>query len=817
MLINHLKVSFRSLWKNKRYTLLNLMGLSLAMATCLLILQYVGYELSFDQFHENKDQLYRVVNDRFQNGERVQKGTITYPAVGPTMVEEYPEIEACARLFFEGSVLIHKGEDIYRAEESIYADEYFFDLFSFEMLARDGKILLDEPFEIVLTEKIARHFFDIQNDDFNTIINQTLELDRDEQPYRIVGVCKNLPSNSLIQADVFPSYASFVQIVGPAAKNSWQYSDFYHYLKINQGADIAKLEEQLVDFSARHFKGDEVSGADETFYLQPLNEAHLYSSDLEYEIGQVANGKIVWSMLGVAFFILLLAWVNYINMASVRAIERAKEVGIRRVVGASRHHLLSQFLTESALVNGISLGLGVLITFAIQPWLNQLFSEPIFSLTYLFSSRTYTSLMIGLLCWIAGGVLLSGVYPTLLLLRQRSSEVLKGSFKQSKGSQVFRQGLVVFQFAASVALISLTIMAFHQLRYLNKQDLGINLNQVLRVSGPELMAFDTAFIEHIDAFKTTLAQHPDIQQVSMSSRVPGDNTGRIFGVQKLGSEEQNLTFRFIETDHDFDEAFELPLLAGRDLKHSDHNTDFGAIQNIVINKKGVTALGYNNAENAIGRQLKFWGKSWTIVGVLENYHQQSFHHPIEPTLYLPVYNSNQAFSVRLNSAEANEAITYIHSTFSQFFPGNIFEYQFLDQRFQRQYDNDQQFGSVILFFTILAIFIAFLGILGLASYMAFLRTKEIGIRKVLGASLPQIIGLLSKRFIRLAFIGAVLAIPIAWYITNAWLADFVYRVDIHMGLFALAGLLAVVLALVTVEWQSMRAAMANPVDSLKIE
>jgi putative ABC transport system permease protein len=817
MLLNHFKIAFRSLFKQRRYTLLNIAGLAMGMATCLLLLQYVGYELSFDRFHTDSDQIYRVINDRFQNGERVQKGTITYPTIGPVMAEEYPEIERYTRIFFEGNALIRREEEIYRTSACLYADEHFFDVFSFELLAGDRKKILTQPFELVLTEKIARHFFDIKGEGFDAVLGQEFEIDRDGQPYTVVGVCADFPSNSLLEADILPSYKTFIQLTDGGADNSWQYSDFYHFLKLRPDTEIAALEAQFVDFSLRHFKGEKVSNAEERFYLQPLHEAHLYSNGLEYEIGRTSNGLVVWSMLGIAFFILLLAWVNYINLASVRAIERAKEVGIRRIVGADKSHLFRQFIIEAAVINGLSFGLAVLIAFALQPSFVRLMGEQGNFLSSLLTSEVHRALLLGLAGWMVAGIGLSGLYPAFLLLRQQATDVLKGNYKQSERSKNLRRGLVVFQFAASITLISVTVLAFQQLRFLNQQDLGVDLEQLLRVSGPELTAFDSTYIENIQAFKESLKQHSNIEAASTSSRVPGENTGRIFGLQKVGGGGLNLTFRFIETDHDYEETYGLQPLAGRGLEYGDHNLNFSALQNVVINQEGAKALGYKDVESAINQRITFWNKEWTIVGVLPDFHQQSFHHPIEPIVFLPLYNNYQAFTLRVNSQDIPSAIQHIEKTFHQFFPGNILDFQFLDQRYQRQYEADQQFGSILLFFTILSILIACLGIFGLASYMAFLRTREIGIRKVLGASVAQIVSLLSRDFVRLALTGALIAIPLGWYLSGRWLQDFSYRIEIQWWVFVLGGGLAVLLAVVTVGIESVRAAASNPADSLKSE
>jgi putative ABC transport system permease protein len=815
MLKRYLKIAVRNLWKHGEYSLLNLFGLALAAATCIMILQYVGYELSFDRFHDDAERIYRVVNDRFQDGERVQKGTITYPAVGPAMAAEYPEVEAFSRLAYPGHVLLQQENKIHRVDDAFFVDEHFWSMFSFPLLAKERDTIQNNAWEVVLSASLARQFFDIFNDDFSKLLGETIHLQGQQQPFRIVGICEDFPVNSLLQANLLVSYASFIQMQGEGADISWEWSDFYHYLKLKPGTDVKALEEKFVDFSQRHFNGEEVSNAEERFYLQALRAAHLYSADLEYEIGHTANGRTVWAMMGIAFFILILAWVNYINLASVRAIERAKEVGIRRIVGAERWQLSFQFITESAIVNIGSIILGFLIAGWLQPWFANLTGIPLSFNTFLLGGGVQSLLLAGLFGWLVLSILLAGWYPAALLWQQQSTEVLKGRYQQSGNSHTLRRGLIIFQFAASVTLISVTWIAFRQLDYLNKKDLGVNMSTIVRVSGPELTPFDSLFIERVHAFKEALMASPAIHQATMSSRVPGDHTGRVFGVRQGGASQKNLTFSFVEVDHDYEDTYQLPVLAGRGLRRTDHHVNYQAISNLLINEQGAEALGYQNPDEGIGQQLSFWGKDWTIVGVLPDFHQESLHHPIAPTVYLPVYGSYQAFSVRIDAAQTDVALQHIEDAFARFFPGNIAEFQFLDKRFHQQYQSDQRFGAVLLFFTLLAILIACLGVLGMASYMAFLRTKEIGIRKVLGASVAQLVALLSRDFVRLAGIGALIAIPVAWYTAQKWLNNFSYKADIGFWIFPLGGLLAIVLAWFTVSIQSIKTALANPVDSLK--
>lgn len=818
MLSNYFKIALRNLTRNRLYTGLNLLGLTVGMAACLLILQYVSYEWSYDRFHEKADNICRVVNDRYQSGKRVQIGTITYPAVGPLMDEDYPEIINHTRIFFQGSTILHRKENMLRSTGGYFVDNEFLNLFSFGLLAGDRSTALQGPRQIVLTEKVARHFFDVADGDYSQLIGQSIRLSRDEQPYQITGILADIPDNSLLKPDMLASYATLGLYMGEeAVGQSLQWSDFYHYLEVRPGTDIAALERKLEDFSARHFKGEEVSGAEEHFYLQPLKEAHLNSMHLEYEIGEVGSGRVTWALLAIALFILALAWINYINLSSVRAIERAKEVGIRRVAGARRSQLARQFITEAAIVNAISLAMAAYLAYLAAPLLSSRLEVNLSWQHLLSDDGLQQILLAGLLSWLLSGILFSGLYPAFLLGRQQTVLVLKGQYRQSEGSQRLRKGLVVFQFAASIALVSVTWMVFQQVRFMTRQSLGVNIDQVLRVSQPEQTNWDSTYIERVQSFKDALTAHPDIKAVTASSRAPGERMGRIFGMERQGMEGQSLSSNFIEVDHEYAETYGLETAAGRDLRATDHNVHWPMIENVVVNESAAEQMGFEQPEEAVGAVLRFWDKEWTVVGVLRDFHQMSFHHAIEPIVFLPVYHNQEPFSVRISGKNADRAIEHLAAEYRRFYPGNLLEYEFLDERVQRLYEADRRFGSVLLFFTVLAILVACLGLFGLASYMAFLRAKEVGIRKVLGASVPGIVGLLSKDFVRLVGWAALIATPLAWLAGRLWLRDFAYRINLPWWVFIAAGVMAVFIALATVSWQAARAALANPVEALRSE
>ena len=819
MLKNHFKLAFRNLLRNKSQSVILVGGLTVGMAACILLLQYVNFELGFDGFHAKSKNIYRVVNERIQNGETVQKGTITYPTVGKAMQDDFPEVKNATRIAYSSDLMITKDERIEPVEPGLWVDEHFFEIFDFPVLAGDGLGLLDETNELVLTRALADRYYPAAKGNYEAILGEELIIDRYPDPFKIVGVLEDVPANSSMQFEMLISYASAIRYWGEGADNSWTWSDYYHYLELEEGADAKALETKLADFSQRHFRGTEVSGSEEVFTLQPLSEAHLYSAGLEYEITETASGQAVWSLLFIAFFILVLAWINYINLSSVRAIERAKEVGVRKVIGATRGQLVWQFLSEALVVNLASLILAVALVQAFSPWFAANFNMDVESLRFFTGGQMSLYLGLSLVGLILGGVIVSGAYPAWLLSSPHVSSVLKGMFTKDLGGAGLRKGLVVFQFTMSIALITATWLVSQQIDYMNKQDLGIDISQVMTVNSPEMSQWDSTFIERMDAFKAELVKFPGVESAATSNRAPGERMGRIFGLQKKeeGTDGQSFTSNVINADFEFAKTYYLEPVAGRFFRQSDHSYDWAAVDKIAINEATAKMLGYTDYESAIGKGVRFWDKDWRIVGVMPDYHQRSLHTAIEPIVFISSYSTFNLLSVRLSGENTDQTIAQVKETYGQFFPGNTFDYSFVNDDFQEYYESDQRFGNILSFFTLLTLLVACLGLFGLASYTTFLRTKEIGVRKVLGASSAGIVMLLSKDFIKLVIVALVIATPIAWYLIKIWLQEYAYRIEIDWWVFGLAGVAAILIAFLTVGTQSMKAALGNPVESLRSE
>jgi putative ABC transport system permease protein len=816
MIKNYFKIAWRNLWKNKIFSAINIFGLAVGMAACLLILQYVSFKLSYDQFHQKADDIYRVVNDRYQNGKLIQHGTITYSAVGKALNDDFEEVMKNTRVEPSSGVIITHNDKKLNEPDLFYVENSFFDLFSFPLIAGDKQAILKAPYTLILSENLARKIFDYKGSDFNQFVGQSLKLNSDTVLYKIDGICKDVPINSHLKFNMLISYQSLISGGWKEADYDFTASDFWHYVQLKPNTDYKALNTKLAAFGQRHFQGNKISGSDEKFYLQPLAKAHLYS-DFEYEIGTTASASVVWNLLIIALFIIILAWVNYINLSTARSIERAKEVGIRKVVGGYTSQLIGQFMTESTIVNIVSLVLAVVIVLTAQKGFNTLVQSDL-SLSYLFvKGLSGYNVLLGLILMLILGIILSGFYPAFVLSSFQPITVLKGKMSHSKKGILLRKSLVVAQFSITIALIIGAMVVLKQVRFMKDKALGFNMEQMLIVNPPVLTQWDSTFINKINSFKEELKQLSAVKGAATSWNVPGGEMGRSFNIRANDSASNSTTMRHNGVDYDFMSVYGVKLLAGRQFNSTDHNANFEQVHNTIVNNIAVKLLGFASPEAAIGKQIKRGQKTWDIVGVVSDFHQKSLRFPLEPMFFMPNYSNSSLISIKLQPTNLSSTIESIKQKYTAFFPSNLFDYTFLDDRFNRQYQNEQLFGKIFNLFAALTIFVACLGLFGLAMFSTLQRTKEIGIRKVLGASVPNIIGLISKDFLVLVSISILIACPIAYYFMSKWLEDFAYRTTMSWWIFALAGVMAFSVALLTVSFQAIKAAVANPVKSLRTE
>jgi putative ABC transport system permease protein len=570
-------------------------------------------------------------------------------------------------------------------------------------------------------------------------------------------------------------------------------------------------------FSQKHFEGNKISGSNETFYLQPLSKAHLYS-DFEYEIGVTGSATVVWALLVIALFIITIAWVNYINLATARSVERAREVGIRKVVGCERRQLITQFLAESALVNLLSMGIAIVLVLLLQSAFNKLLNYQL-SLSYLFTKGLNGySILIGLVSIVVVGIFVSGLYPAFVLSSFKPIAVLKGKFGSSQKGIFFRKALVIGQFTVTIGLIIGSLVVMKQIRYMSQKQLGFTLDQVLVVRPPSLTNWDSTFINHVNSFKEELKKISHVQAAATSWNVPGGDIGRSFNVRQADSATTNqFTVRHTAVDYDFLNVYGIKVIAGRNFNPTDHNPRGANLRSMMVNRSAARLLGFKSPEDAIGKTILRGTRRWDVVGVVEDYHQKSLRYPMEPMIFMPFYGTNNQISVKLTPGDLAGTIAQIKNKYEAFFPGNLFDYNFLDETFNRQYENEQLFGKAFGIFAGLAIFVACLGLLGLTMFATIQRTKEIGVRKVLGASVSNIVLLLSRSFLKLILLSAIVAFPLAWWAMHTWLEDFAYRVNMGWWIFILAGASALLIALTTISFQAIKAALANPIKSLRTE
>jgi len=818
MIKSYFKTAWRNLWKNKVFSLINILGLSLGMAACLLILQYVNFELSYDHFNQNAPDIYRIVNDRYQNNKLIQHGTITYSGVSKAMKDDYPEVQNYTRVLPMGQQILTYNDKKIPKEQAFAVDNSFFSMFSYPVIAGDSKTALKEANTVVISETLARKIFDIHNNNFDVCIGKLIKVAQDTFPSKVITVLKDVPENSFLQFDMLISYQTIIHSYGnKQADYDFTDSDYWHFIQLKSGTDHKVFDSKLAAFSQRHFQGNKISGSIEKFHLQPLLKAHLYS-DTEYEIGNTGSYTVVWGLLIIAFFIIGIAWVNYINLATARSVERAKEVGIRKVTGASQGQLIRQFLTESFIINIISLGIAVMMVYLAQSAFNGVVQHQL-SFAYLLKRGLGGYLIsVGLLVVILMGIFISGFYPAFVLSAFKPIMVLKGRFSSSKRGVILRKGLVIGQFAITVVLITGSFVVYKQIKYMNEQKLGVNIDQMLVVNGPSFVHQDTTFVTRTNALVAELDQIPGVKNAATSFWVPGNEMGRNFGIRSSdGDPNTHFTMRYDGVSRDYLKTYGMQLLAGRNFTATDYDPDFNKLHNLILNENAIKLLGFKSPREAIGHIMLNQTKKWDIVGVVADFHQKSLRYPIEPTFLEPVLNIQSQISIKIETKNVAATVDAVKEKYKTFFPGNIFDYSFLDEQFNKQYQNDELFGKAFGIFGGFAILIACLGLLGLSLFATIQRTKEIGVRKVLGASVSNIVVLLSTDFIKLVVIAIAIATPIAWYILHNWLQDFAYRITISWWVFGLSGGVAIAVALATISFQAIKAAVANPVKSLRSE
>jgi putative ABC transport system permease protein len=816
--------AYRNFVKNKFFSSLTILGLATGMAVFLLIAQYVKFETSYEDFVPNAELIYRVKLDTYINHELVVSSAENYPAVGPALADALPEITGYTRLYnmgYKNNVVITNEEAqpqpiAFKQRKFLYADSAFLPMMGYKLIAGDVRTALAEPNSAVITQHYATAYFGKEDP-----LGKTLRMhddDNNDELVKVTGVINDIPANTHLKFDILFSYETLYARKGPRPDyaiarydQSWRRKDMYTFIQVRPGTDPQALEARFPAIVDKYKPTSKELNQKDILSLQPLSGIHL-TSQLAEEAEGNGDERIVRFLGMIGLFVLVIAWINYVNLSTAKAMERAKEVGVRKVMGAFRHQLVGQFLTEAALVNLFSILVALAVVGAVLPSFNSL------SGLALNASHLFSSWFLGLagLLWI-GGTLLSGFYPAVILSSFKPASILKGKLKNGVSGVFLRKSLVVFQFMASVALIAGTIIVFNQLNYMMSKDIGVNIDQVLVVERPAIGPSRENFNTAIDVFRHELKKNSSIQAVSASSIVPGMQREWKATVKKYGApDDQVVTVRINTMDYDYMDVFKMKLLAGRAFSESftdDPDTS------LVITASAARILGFKDPEAAIGQSLTFPGQSWNaiIVGVVNDYHQVSLKRSLEPVIFYCMPYEGEFYSMRIQTSSLQQTISHVKDSWEKAFPGNPFEYFFLDDYFNRQYKNERQFGMLFTTFAALALMIGCLGLLGLSAYTATQRTKEIGIRKVLGSTEGGIYLLLSREYIKLVILAIVLAVPLVYFLMNNWIQSFPYHTPITGVVFIVAGAMVLLIALLTVSFQTFLAARANPIDSLRYE
>jgi putative ABC transport system permease protein len=804
MLLNDLKVAFRNFMRHKTHTLITLFGLSTGMACTLLILLYVNYEMSYDGFQLNKENLYRVNKVTYENGELNYKSAYTFSGQGPVMKSEIPEVRDYVRLLHSEGILqyVKSGDDVvsFREKDVYYADPSFFNLFSYRLIEGNAQSALSSPNSILLSESTAKRLLGSED-----AIGKTVRFnDRD---CAVTGVFEDIPRNSHLTFDALVSFST----LKISDAESWQNHAFYTYVLLKDKTNPKEVEPKLAAAFARFIDKYHHGSIANNWELQRVDKIYLYSTDFTSISMEYGNYKTVFYLLTIALLVLIIAWVNFINLSTARLPDRAKEIGIRRTVGASREQLARQFVTESILMNLGALAICLAIVESSFQSLNRFLGIDI-SFYQSLDGRLWGEWLLLLLI----GICLTSLYPALWLTSIPTTSAITRNLGSPGGGNSLRKALITFQFAVSVALIIVTCVMYQQISFATHKDLGMNIDHVLVIRAPNLGDRQTADLA-LERLKQAMVSNPAIREASISLSVPGERFG--FGnygdIHKEGSSTEGMAyFRIGRVDTDFVRLFGLRLLAGYNFngRSDDRNA-------VILNEEASKTLHFAGPGDAVGKFLRWNGRLIRIIGVVNNFHQESFHKSIEPiVLYTSAFDQGiKYFSIKLEGGSHDGALPFVEKAYRATFPGQPFDYFFLDDFFDKQYQSDVQVGKLIFSFAFLAILIAALGLYSLVSYVAAKRTKEIGIRKVVGASVSDIVTLLMKDFIKWVLIADLIAWPVAYYFMSKWLQDFAYRIELDWRVFILAGAIALLIALATLSYHAIKAATANPVEALRYE
>ena len=805
MLTNNFKIALRNFSRNKVYGSINLSGLVIGMASFLIITLYIFQELSYDRFHKDVATKYRIQMNRYDGNEPLFESAVTFPAVGPALARDIPEVQEFVRILpFGTGVFRYESTNgtlkSFNENSSVFADKNFFTFFNFKLVSGNPEQVLSEKMQVVISESTAHKYFGDQE-----AIGKILAW-RGESDFVVSGVMADMPVNSHMNFDIIMSLGSWDGF--EEFPEIWGWYDFYTFVKLDPNANPVAFDDKMEDFMKK-YKGDQYleSGRWETLFLQPVTDIHLYSN-LSWDMGYNGGGDMIYFLVAIACLILIIAWVNYINLATARAIKRAREVGVRKSIGAQKHQLILQFLTEAFVFNFIAISVAVGFTLLIIPWFNQVNNLTISS-GILFSAPILPGLAILLLI----GTIISGLYPAFVLTSFSPTTVLKGTVSVRSGNMAFRKLLVLFQFAATVVLIVCTFTVLKQMKFMKSQDLGIEIAKNLILISPTSIPDREVMISKIGFLRNHLLSYQNITGFSMSTSITGTEN---FGIGPLATRSKPGAFQDIyrsRIDHDFMSNYKIEFIAGRNFS-KDFPGDTGAV---ILNEIAIKQLQIENPEMALQEKIVTGNREWNIVGVIKSYHDASLREELDPMVFYLTRSWGRFLSVKLNSNDASNTLGFVKEQWKKAFADAPMEYYFLDDHYNRVYEADDRFNNLFMAFTGLAIFVACLGLFGLVSFTAEQSAKTISIRKVLGSSINSIVFHLTKEYLVLIGFASLLAFPIAYYLMDQWLEEFAYRTSLGAGIFVVTAILITFIAVFTVSFQSIKAAKANPAEVLRNE
>ena len=802
MMRNYLKQTWRSLLKNKTYSLLNIVGLAVGLTCFALIALWVNDELSYDKFNRNYDRIVRLTGiEKRETG--ITESAVSSAPMAKALKNDYAEIENTVRLDMREELVMHNGEQLLQPG-ILLTDPSFFDVFSYKLTRGNVRSALNEPYSIILTQSTARKYFGEGDPMGKTLVIYMNDSTGRGATYTITGIMPDPPKNAHFTFNILGSFKT-VEVANPdvLTVDGWGNASFYTYLLLKESADHKALSAKISQFYGKYIGERFDIWRHIYFYkLQPLSDIHL-RSNLQYEIAVTGNDKQVYIFSTIAIFILLLAAINYTNLATARSVNRAKEVGVKKVVGAGKRQLLLQYLFESVFTALLALALSVVFAFLLQPFFYTLTGKDL----SLFSFPLLLAFLVGVTVFLG---FISGIYPAIILSGFKPIGVLKGAFKSSGRGILLRKSLVVSQFVITIILVTGIIIINSQMSYIKRKDLGYDKDGLvlIRVHG------NTDVIQGYNAFKNEILSNPLVSGATVSNTSLGSlGSGGSETVDASGNPLQVNTSR-LRVDADYLSVHGIKLIAGKNFGiHA--GTD--SIRPVILNENAIKQFGWKDAEAAIGKSFKMGGQPGKVIGVVKDFHFSTLQYLISPLVIFPSQDRFSRITLKADVSKLPQTTAWLEKTWKKHFPSALLDYSFSQSVFEEQYREERKFSTIFLYFSILSLVIACLGLYGLISYTTTQKTKEIGIRKVLGATANGIAAMLSGSFLKLVLFACIIAMPVAWYIMNRWLEDFAYRTTISWWMFTVAGSLVLLIALVTVSFEAIKAAIANPVKSLRTE